>query len=125
MKYENFQTGKLFLKIDFRFRTCDAGPNAIVKEQIKQFVDGSTFNDESNLDVAHLLERKCAEGYYQRSVKYECNNFDLKKNDKNEYDLWYNQNRYPPDSFCLGSQENETDLIARLCLRKPRKDRFE
>ena len=89
------------------------------------FVDGSTFNDESNLDVAHKWERKCAKGDRQRSVKYECNNFYLKKNGRNEYDLWYNENRYPPDSFCLSSWENETNLFAHMCMKESRKNRFE
>ena len=109
----------------FNFRTCDDGPNPIVKKELQIFIEGESFNEETNLDVAHKWERKCAKGYHQSSVRYECNNFHLKKNDRNEYDLWYNENRYPPDSFCLSSLGNETDLFAHMCMKQSRQNRFE
>ena len=112
--------------MNFCFRTCSTGSNLIVEKELQRFVEGSSFKAQSNLDVAHKLERKCEKGHYHHDVKYECNNFDLKPNDRNEYDLLYNGHRYPPDSFCLGIMENdETDLVAQFCMKKSRKDRFE
>ena len=76
--------------------------------------------------MAHNLERRCAKGYIQQTVKLECDNFDLKKNSRNEYDLWFDNVIYPPDSFCLDN--HETDLIAAMCVKDVKqsiKDKYE
>ena len=125
VKYKHCQVRKLFLLTRCYSRTCNTGPNTIIKKELQTFVEGSSFDTNRNLDVAHKLERKCAKGYKQRSVKFECNNLSLKPNDRNEYYLLYNYEQYPPDSFCLDSRENETDLLAQLCMKQSRKDRFE
>ena len=74
--------------------------------------------------VAHKIERTCSEGNKQHSVKYECNNFRLEKNDHNEYNLLYKEDTYSPDSFCFDEHKNEKDLVAKMCIKQSRQDRY-
>ena len=100
-------------------------PAPIVEREIQKFIEKDTFNLKRNMDVAHEIERssRCSGGNKLHSVKYECNNFRLQKNDKNEYNLIYQEYIYPPDSFCLEDHYNDKDMYASMC-RQSRKDRY-
>ena len=105
------------------YRNCN-GAKTELENMIQKFVDNVTFRIKSNMDVAHILEQKCSNGDVRREAKYECDNFRLEKNDKNEYNLRYKEDIYSPDSFCFDSHENGKDLIAKLCIRQSRLDKY-
>ena len=76
------------------------------------------------MDVAHIAERKCSKGNVLHQIKYECNNFRLEKNDKSGYNLLYKEDTYSPDSFCFDEHKNEKDLVAKMCIKQSRQDRY-
>ena len=104
-------------------RNCN-GPKPIVVREIQKFVENGTFDDKSNMDVAHKALFDCSKGNVLREIKYECNNFRLEKNDKSGYNLLYKDDIYPPDSFCFDDHDNGKYLIAKMCIRQSRQDRY-
>ena len=130
--------GHWFVKIDhFGFKTLDPISHCtfhacrkcnsltpIIQNEIQKFVENGPLDVKSNMDDARKKERNCSEGDDLHYVKYECNNFRLEKNNESGYNLLYKEDTYPPDSFCFGSHKNEKDLIASMCIRQSRMDRF-
>ena len=103
-------------------RYCHDPKPKVVKE-IQKFVENVKFDVKSNMDVAHKALFSCSKGKLD-IIKYECNNFRLEKTDKSGYNLLYNEDTYSPDSFCFDEHKNEKDLVAKMCIKQSRQDRY-